>query len=56
LLTRAKCEPTFDELNGALDRDVGIKRNQDMEVVGHDHEIVQQDFFLQSVVVQNINE
>jgi hypothetical protein len=53
LLSGAKRETSFDELQSTLQGDDCEKK---MEVVGHDHELMQQIFGLGAVVEQNFEE
>lgn len=50
LAFQAEREATLNELHRFLERDVGSGRDQSMEVVRHDHEGVQKEFSLASVV------
>ncbi len=48
-----KREPSLDELQGALDGQVAFDCQQQMKMVGHDHEFMQAKFPLLAIVVQN---
>src|SRR5215467_5168804 len=54
--TRTRCESAFYELHSPFNADVGIDRQQHMEMIGHHDEFVQPEFLLGAVVVKNLNE
>src|SRR5689334_6462501 len=55
LLVQLKRKPTLDKLHSSLQSDFSWGQDQ-MEMVGHDHKLVQQVLLLRSVIQQNLNE
>lgn len=53
---QAKRKSPLDELNGPLQRYLGCRRDQRVNVVGHDHEVMQKIFPLAAVMEENIDE
>ena len=41
-------EPAFDELHGFFNRHISLNRQENMRMIGHDHEIVQKEFPLRN--------
>jgi hypothetical protein len=54
-LVQLKREATFNKLHGPFQSDPGWCQDQ-MEMVGHDHKLMQQVFLLRSVTQQHLNE
>ncbi len=51
-----KRKPSLDELNSPLQRYLIRRRYQRMEVVGHDHEFMQEILALFAIVEEDVNE
>jgi hypothetical protein len=47
---------TLDELHRALDGHFAFDGEQEMKVIGHDYEIVQPEFVLRAIVIQDAQE
>jgi len=56
LRLQAKRKSSLDELNSLLQGNLGCRRDQRVEVVGHDHEVMQKIFPLAAVMLEDINE
>jgi len=56
LRLQAEGESSFDELNGLLERSVIVRRDQSVEMVGHDDEFVKEVFSLASVMQEHVHE
>lgn len=52
----SKRETALDELHCALDGRVGLDRQQQMKVVGHDNELMQPELSLRTIVEENADE
>jgi hypothetical protein len=53
---QAKRKCALDELYSLLQRNLGRRRDQYMNVVGHDHEVMKKIFPLPAVMLENIDE
>jgi hypothetical protein len=52
----AEGEASFDELHGALEREIFGGCDERVEVIGHDHEVVQEIFVLGAVMKHGVDE
>jgi len=51
---QSKREPSFDELDRSLQRYFICGRDQRVQVIGHDYELVQEEFALFAIVEEDV--